>query len=103
MKRILYTFVCAAALLTAADEDFNGRWDLTVSENDRARAWWLEIKNAESGKPTGSFISAYSGDLNPLNEASIKDGELHVIIRSKCQTDPGSTHLRARLVNGRLD
>jgi hypothetical protein len=103
VNRILYTLLCAAALVTAADKDFNGRWDITVPDNDRARAWWLEIKNAESGKPTGSFISAYSGDLNPINEASVKDGELHVIIRSKSQTNPGSTHLRARLVNGRLE
>ena len=103
MKRILYTLFCTAAFLGAADKDFNGRWDITAQNDNRGRAYWLEIKNAESGKPTGSFISAYGGDLNQIDEASVKDGQLHVVIRSKSQKNPGSTHLKARLVNGRLE
>jgi len=89
--------------MLAADKDFNGRWDITVPENDRRRAWWLELKDAESGKPSGSFVSAYAGDLNPIDESSIKDGELHLVFRNKRSPKPQVTHLRAKLVNGRLE
>jgi hypothetical protein len=91
-----------AALLLGADKDFNGRWDITVPENERRRAWWLEVQNAESGKPTGSFISAYAGDLNKFDEAKIENGELHLVFRSKAKP-PQITHLRARYVNGKLE
>lgn len=90
-------------MLAGADKDFNGRWDITVPNNERRRAWWMELQNAESGKPTGSFVSAYAGDLNAIDEASIANGELRVIIRSKDSRQPGATHLRAKLVNGRLE
>jgi Domain of Unknown Function (DUF1080) len=89
--------------LLAADKDFNGRWDITVPDNERRRAWWLEIKGAETGKPTGSFISAYGGDLNPIAEGSVQNGELHVVIRSTSDKTPSATHLRAKLVNGKLE
>jgi hypothetical protein len=86
----------------AANNDFNGRWDITVPDNERRRAWWLEVNNAESGKPTGTFISAYAGDLNKIDEATIQNGELHVVFRSKAEK-PTVTHLRARYVNGKLE
>ena len=35
-----------AALACAAPADFNGRWDITVNEQSRKRAWWLEITGA---------------------------------------------------------
>ena len=79
----------------AADKDFNGRWDITVPDNERRRAWWLEVMNAETGKPSGSFISAYAGDLNKFDEATIENGELHLVFRSK-GGKPTVTHLRAQ-------
>jgi hypothetical protein len=102
VKRIVFAFVYFAATLLAANRDFNGRWDITVPENDRRRAWWLEVMNAESGKPSGSFVSAYAGDLNKIDEASIDNGELHLIFRSKGD-HPTVTHLRAKFVNGKLE
>jgi hypothetical protein len=102
VKRIVFALVSLGASLAAADRDFNGRWDITVPENDRRRAWWLEVMNAESGKPVGSFISAYAGDLNKFDEATIEKGELHLVFRSKGNR-PTVTHLRARYVNGKLE
>lgn len=98
----MFALLWLAASMFAANNDFNGRWDISVPENDRRRAWWLELKNAESGKPTGSFISAYAGDLNQIDESSIQDGELHLVFRNKRPATPQVTHLRARLVDGKL-
>lgn len=100
VKTIAFALVCLAA--SAADKDFNGRWDITIPGNDRGRAWWLEVNNAGSGKPSGSFISAYAGDLNVPDEAAIENGELHFMFRSKA-AKPTITHLRARLVDGKLE
>lgn len=102
VKRIFLAIPLLVSAVLAADRDFNGRWDITVPENERRRAWWLEIKNAESGKPDGSFISAYAGDLNKFDEATIQNGELHLVFRSR-GAQPQTTHLRAKLVNGKLE
>ena len=102
MKRILLTGLYLATSLLAANKDFNGRWDITVPENDRKRAWWLEVNGAETGKPTGSFISAFGGDLNKYSEGSIENGELHITMRNAGQK-PQIWHLRAKLVNGKLE
>src|SRR5689334_21508428 len=49
----------------------NGRWDLTVPGNDRKRAWWLEIKSADTSKPVGSFIGAPGGGLDLINDMTV--------------------------------
>jgi hypothetical protein len=103
VKRILLIAFCLATSLLAANKDFNGRWDIQVPENDRKRAWWLEVNGAETGKPTGSFISAFGGDLNKYDEGSIENGELHVVIRNNNAKKPEVWHLRAKLVNGKLE
>jgi hypothetical protein len=107
VKRILiaclYVCIHLVASLPAADKDFNGRWDITVPENDRRRAWWLEIKGAETGKPTGSFIGAPGGDLDQIKEVSITHGELHFIFRKQQSGKPWVGHYRARFVNGKLE
>lgn len=59
----------------AADARFNGRWDITIV-NDSGRGWWLEITGAETDKPAGKFVTAFNGDMNVIQEISIKPGEL---------------------------
>jgi hypothetical protein len=103
VKRILFVGLYLATSMLAANKDFNGRWDITVPENDRKRAWWLEVNNAETGKPSGSFISAFGGDLNKYNEGAIENGELHIVIRNNNTKKPEAWHLRAKLVNGKLE
>ena len=101
MKRTIFAFVCFAGLLLAADKDFNGRWDISVPENDRRRAWWLEVMNAESGKPVGSFISAYAGDLNKFDESKIENGELHLDFSLQGQSADGHAS-QGEILDGKL-
>lgn len=55
---------------------FNGRWDITIPNEARRRAWWLEIRGAETGSPKGSFIGAPGGGLNEITDARIGNGVL---------------------------
>jgi Domain of Unknown Function (DUF1080) len=60
----------------AADKDFNGRWDITPTNDPRNRAWWLEIEGAGTPNAKGKFISAYNGDLNVIDTLKIENGNL---------------------------
>src|SRR6266849_859319 len=59
----------------SADQDFNGRWDITATTPAR-RAYWLELTGAGTANPSGWFVSAYSGDRNKIDTISSKNGEL---------------------------
>jgi hypothetical protein len=49
----------------------NGRWDLSVPGDDRKRAWWLEIKGADTPSPEGSFIGAPGGGLDVIRDMKV--------------------------------
>jgi len=89
------------------DEQFNGRWDIKTSE-ERSRAWWLEIENAGTPTPKGKFITAFSGDLNGIEEISIKNGTLRFGWTRQEHPSPGAELVvrklvyTAKLVNGKL-
>jgi len=71
------TFLAFPSVLLAANSsNLNGRWDLTVPSNESKRAWWLEIKGMETPQPTGSFIGAPGGDLDPVTDISTSNGEV---------------------------
>lgn len=77
--KILSACVLAAACRSGArssDAEFNGRWNITVPQESRSRAWWLEIEGAETGKPKGRFVGAPGGGLYEIPEISIANGEL---------------------------
>jgi len=61
--------------LIAADSDFNGRWNIRV-QTPRGRVWWLEVKGAGTSKVEGSFVGAPGGQVDPLTDARIENGEL---------------------------
>ncbi len=74
------TFVVAmhgAALAYAAETArsgaaaLNGRWDLTVPGNAQKRAWWVEIKGADTPHPEGSFIGAPGGGLDLIKDMTV--------------------------------
>lgn len=65
----------ASCLHGAKASDLNGRWDITVPGNDRKRAWWLEIKGADTSSPSGSFIGAPGGGLDQITDMKITNGE----------------------------
>ena len=91
----------------SGDEQFNGRWDITTT-GGRSRAWWLEIENAGTPTPKGKFISAFSGDLNVIEEISISGRTLRFGWTRQERPSPGAEPVTrklvytAKLVNGRL-
>jgi len=60
----------------AADTQFNGRWDITVPQESRARAWWLEVTGAGTPLIQGKFVGFPGGDMNDIPHLAIQDGEL---------------------------
>jgi hypothetical protein len=105
-----------AFTLLAGDEEFNGRWDIKTIQ-DRPQAWWIEIKDAGTPKAAGTFISAYGGALNTIDEFQpIKDGQLTFVIvppppRQRAGASPADVTPRpprrnvytCKLVNGKLE
>ncbi|HZY74493.1 MAG TPA: DUF1080 domain-containing protein [Edaphobacter sp.] len=86
---ILLIATCAA---WAGDARFNGRWD--ISGNHAA---WLEITGAETDKPAGRYVSAFDGDMNVIEQISIRKGELEFGWPSR------KLQYSARLVAGKLE
>jgi len=83
-----------AAAAYAGDGRFNGRWDITAPG---AHAAWVEISGAETDKPAGKFVSAFHGDLNVIEQISVRDGELKFGWPSR------NIEWQARLVDGKLE
>lgn len=88
-------------------ERFNGRWDIKTT-GEPPRAWWLEIENAGTPAPKGKFISAFSGDLNVIEEISINNGILRFGWTRQGRPSPDAEPVTrklvytANLVNGKL-
>ena len=79
------------------DEGFLGRWDLTVSAEDRSYPSWLEVTR-EAGTLKARFVGR-GGSVFPVPDVAIESGEL------KFQISRGKTQVvyKARLKDGRLD
>lgn len=94
-------FLAAAAF--AADSDFNGRWDLTTVQA-RPRGWWVELKGVGTPQASGSFVSAYAGDLNKIGEIAVENGEVKWVINApgNPKNPPAKFTYRAKLVGGKL-
>ena len=103
----VFLMALAASALYAADGRFNGRWDLTPETPNRG--WCFELKGAETDHPSGTFASAYNGDLNQMDEISIQPGELTFafLIQERPREDrPAATRrlvYKARLAGDRLE
>jgi hypothetical protein len=94
-----------AGAVFAADQDFNGRWDLTTTQRPRPRAMWLELTGMGTPNPSGKFVSDYNGDMNKVDTIAVENGELRFSFNRpdrNGQKTPSSVY-RARLVNGKLD
>ena len=104
LQLLFLAWICAPAFCASAQ--FNGYWDIQVHDN--AHAWWLKIEGAGTAAPKGEFVSAFDGNLNPIEEISIRGNEFvfgfHPKDRSK-GGEGGTRHLvyRARLVDNRLE
>jgi hypothetical protein len=102
MRTSVLLLLLATSALPAespADPDFNGRWDITVHNAPRGRAWWLEVEGAGTPGIKGKFVGFPGGDLNDIQHIWIENGELRFTY------DGHSVHqeYRARLTGGKLE
>ena len=94
-------------MLAAApdDQQFNGRWNITVTGDARPRAWWLEVSGAGSPNLKGKFVGAPGGQLDDIPKLSISDGELRFAFERRYnreQKNPQKGIYYARLEEGKL-
>ncbi|MBZ5592323.1 MAG: DUF1080 domain-containing protein [Acidobacteriia bacterium] len=75
--RALLVFLLLSWRVLADDAQFNGRWDILVTGEPRARAWWMEISGAGTPALKGKFVGFPGGDLNDIPQPTIQDGWLH--------------------------
>jgi 3-keto-disaccharide hydrolase len=97
--RIAVLFLAALPLI-GADRDYNGRWDITAIQQ-RPRAWWLELSGVGTPAAAGKFVSAYGGDMNKIDEISVKDGQLQFLIFQP--NGQAKSVYRAHLAGGKLE
>lgn len=103
----MLALLLAAGPAAGGERDFNGRWDITVPNEPRGRAWWLLVEGAGTPKPSGKFVSAYAGDLNTIDEISISGHIIRFAFRPQERQggNQGQSRLlvyKAELVQGRL-
>lgn len=100
--RLTLGLLLFAAAVFAADSDFNGRWDLTTT-TARPRGWWVELKGVGTPQVSGTFISAYAGDLNKIDSISVENGEVTWMIKTPDNSkNPAKFVYRAKLVDKKL-
>src|SRR6266851_2556632 len=99
--RILLLNLLLLLPCVAADKDFNGRWDITVHDNARKRAWWLEVKGAGTLTISGSFVGAPGGQMDKIPEIKLEDSELQFTFKSV--PNRGTGVYRAKFVQGKLE
>jgi hypothetical protein len=107
MFRFVAAILLFAAVLSSAPGDFNGRWDITVDEQNRRRAWWLEVTGAGTSNLAGSFIGAPGGGLDQLTDLRIVNDELTFSFTRAyryggADSKPRKGTYRSRVVNGKL-
>jgi hypothetical protein len=111
MRTLLILSLLAACPAFSADQDYNGRWDITTATG--SRAWWLELTGVGTPNPAGKFVSAYGGDLNKIDTIGVQNGELHFTIlapkpnpaRPRKANQPPSRNsiFVARITGGKLE
>ena len=99
MIRTGVLFLLWAAAAWPADSDFNGRWDITVHQSSRGRAWWLEVEGAGTSALKGKFVGFPGGDLNEIEHIAIVKGELQFTFDGREQHQ----EYKAKLKNGKLE
>src|SRR5258708_4226288 len=105
--RTLFAILWLTAISAfAADQDFNGRWDITAQASPRPLAYWLELTGVGGPTPSGYFVSAYGGDRNKIDTIEIKGGELVFGFKPPANRDgkqPRVPVWHARLNRGKLE
>jgi len=92
---------CWAA--TIDDQQFNGRWDISVNGLSSPRGWWLEVSGAGTSNLKGKFTGAPIGTVEEISKLAISDGELRFGIEGRYRPNrPEHGVYWARLEDGKL-
>jgi hypothetical protein len=75
--RAAFLVLLSLSAVFADDAQFNGRWDIFVTGEPRAHAWWMEISGAGTPALKGKFVGFPGGDLNDIPQPTIQDEWLH--------------------------
>jgi len=97
-------FLCLllAAVPTLRAVGFEGYWDITVPKEAHGRAWWLKIERATTANPRGEFVSAFDGNLNPIEEFFIKGDKLVFGFHPKSRMPGGENGARHLIYTAQL-
>jgi len=101
-------FVAAMALCCFAaskdDQEFNGRWDITVNGLSTPHGWWLEVSGAGTDNLKGKFLGSPMGLLDEIPKLSISEGELRFALEARFRKDrnPEKGLYWARMEEGKL-
>jgi hypothetical protein len=107
MAPAILLFIAATVCVAANSAgSFNGRWDITVPKDPRARAWWLEVTGAGTSAVQGRFVGAPGGQLDVIPRIRIHKDELEFIFDRRYLNTPDDRPqqgiYRAKLVGGKL-
>ena len=96
VRPVLLLVVAGAALAAgASDNVFNGRWDITVPGDVRARAWWLEVSGAGTKNVSGKFVGAPGGQMDDPDHGHEDQGTSVHASQVEIET-AGITHVAAK-------
>jgi hypothetical protein len=104
MRTLLVAFLLAGCPAFSADQDFNGRWDITTAAA-RPRPSWMQLTGVGTTTPAGKFVSAYNGDMNNIDVITVENGELKFVIIPPARGGAPTRKMiyRARLAGGKLE
>lgn len=104
--RVVLIAVCAISCCAATidDQQFNGRWDISVNGAASQRAWWLEVSGAGTSALKGKFVGSPVGLVDEIPKLSISDGELRFALDSRYRREHAQEKglYWARLDDGKL-
>jgi hypothetical protein len=86
----------------AAKKDFEGKWNLTVDNEARGRAWWLEVTGVRKGPLGGSFVGAPGGQVDKIEKMEFQGQELHWYFEKGPAANKRKLHYSATVNNGVL-
>lgn len=101
MRTVL--FLMASLACVAAGSGLNGRWDITVPNESRARVWWLEVTGAGTPSVAGRFVGAPGGGMDTIPKISVTNGELEFVFDKRYGRERKNGVYRAKLVGNKLE
>src|ERR1700723_831210 len=80
---VLFAITTLTPTARAADQDFNGRWDIQPHAKmadiqfTTTKAWWLGITGAGTPDMKIQFVGSPDGSLDDITEAKVEGNVLH--------------------------